>query len=442
MSQTKIRIINEFLVTQMNNLIFYPFAMTLSTMFYMFFPVEHPSMAVWMIGGLLPFGYFFCRRYVNHFVPLVLLHLVGVAIHFGLAFLLTPSKTLISIIYYMLIQIIFTIVSLYSRLTVDEFSKIDYFDDKPIMVLFSIGFNAIALLIQNLLGNDQWNIYYKISIILILVYYFIGKYLQEYLTFLIVNASSTGVLPEKQIFRSGFAQISFFTITTGVILMCTSNFVWLRKLLDILKIVIYYILRFFIRLSSEEETSEVLIPEETVGSGSPDGAYVYEPGEPALFWQIMEVVALVAIIAAILYALFRSLKALYAYINKIMQKHATKYAADSENPVIFDVREKCEINKKREGRNSALEFFGFLDSGERIRRIYKKAASSYKPNPLLAKNSKSDHNFSEDKLSFYTAREMEHYMKSGEFAEIYEKARYSNELCTSQDVKRMKDACK
>ena len=81
-----------------------------------------------------------------------------------------------------------------------------------------------------------------------------------------------------------------------------------------------------------------------------------------------------------------------------------------------------------------------LDSKEKIRRIYKKKASSYKPNPL-AEGAKED-NFSLERLGFYTAREMEARMEGGAFATVYEKARYSNEPCTAQDVKLMKEACR
>ena len=70
---------------------------------------------------------------------------------------------------------------------------------------------------------------------------------------------------------------------------------------------------------------------------------------------------------------------------------------------------------------------------ERIRRIYKKKllASAY----LMSEAER-------EKLGIRTAKEWEKFLKTNGMATIYEDARYSGHVLSSEDVKRMKEACK
>ena len=103
MTQAKIRIIYELLVTQMNHLIFYPFALTIPVLSESLYAVQHPSLLVWMTGGLIPFGYYFCRKYIKSYFLLQILHFTGVGLRVLLAFWFTPKFHIFLFIYFILV---------------------------------------------------------------------------------------------------------------------------------------------------------------------------------------------------------------------------------------------------------------------------------------------------------------------------------------------------
>ena len=431
MRQNKIRIFQEILITQINFLVFYPFAMTVATLFRNMVPPERPSLLVWILAGLIPLGFHLIRNKLKQFFPLVLLHLVGIGGFVLLSFLLSPQNSSVNRTYFILVGIGFAVYSIYLRLTTEDF------DDSVVAMPFAVGFVAVSLFLQHYQGNKEWDSYYKLILILIVGLFFLNYYLSEYSNFLVVNSSSTGILPEKQIFRSGMRLTFGYTLIGMVILFCTAQFSWLKQILAALKRTIVSILSFIFGLFPDHTTeSEIYIDERMSGGG---GLALPEAGEPALIWHILGVIAVVALLIGILVAIFFAIRRFIAFANQMMQKQGITKKDISATEAV-DVREKCEIKKQKHRKSSPLELFGFLDSKEKIRRIYKKKASSYKPNPL-AEGAKED-NFTMERLGFYTAREMEKRMESGAFAAVYEKARYSNETCTAQDVKLMKEACR
>lgn len=432
MKQSKVRIFQELLTTQINFLIFYPFALTIVTMFRNLIPTEKPSFPVWVIGGLIPFCLYFVRQKVHHFLPLVLLHGAGVGVYIVLSQFLSAEGSPINKVFFMLVGIGFVIYSIYLRLMTDDFI------DSTVAMPFAVGFVAVAIFAQHYLGNREWDSYYKIPLIIVLAFYFLNYYLREYNNFLVVNASSTGILPEKEIFHTGMRLTILYTLIGTVVLICTAQYSWLQNILTILKDFISTILRFIFSLFPEKEPEEIILTKTESVQGH--GMELPEAGEPALFWKIFEVVAVIALLVGLLLIIYFSLRKFAAFVTKMMQKRgiAPKNNAAYE---AFDVREKCEIKKKKSHRNSPLEILVFLDAKEKIRRIYKKRASGFKPNPLMEK-SQGTKEFSQERLNFYTVREMETLMDSGEFATIYEKARYSDEPCTPKDVKLMKEACR
>ena len=432
MKQSKVHIFQEFLTTQINFLIFYPFALTVVTLFRNLEPSEIPAFPIWFLGGLIPFGFYLVRQKVHHFLPLVLFHGVGVGIYYVLAQFLVSGEHSVSKVFFMLVGIGFTIYSIYLRLMTDSFM------DGMVAMPFAVGFVAVAIYAQHYLGNKEWDSYYKLPLIIVLAFYFLNYYLREYSNFLVVNASSTGILPEKEIFHSGMRLTVLYTLIGVVILICTAQYSWLQNILTALKALITKILRFIFSLFPEREQEEITIIQNEIVSGQ--GMELPEAGEPALFWKIFEVIAVIALMVCLLLVIYFSLRKFFAFVIKMMQKRGIA----PKNIVTYeavDVREKCEIKKKINRRNSPLEMLGFLDAKEKIRRIYKKKASGYKPSPLMEK-SLNQKEFSQEKLGFYTVREMESFMASGEFASIYEKARYSSEPCTAQDVKMMKELCR
>ena len=84
----------------------------------------------------------------------------------------------------------------------------------------------------------------------------------------------------------------------------------------------------------------------------------------------------------------------------------------------------------RERKTRGKAFSGFLSPEIKIRKLYRKKLLACAPEPAEAA-----------KLPFLTARDSEKQLKLHGMTAYYEKARYSAEKLTRQDVRGMQDAC-
>ncbi len=96
---------------------------------------------------------------------------------------------------------------------------------------------------------------------------------------------------------------------------------------------------------------------------------------------------------------------------------------------VFDVREKCKIDKQKNESGGAGLFQRFTPV-ERVRRLYKKSVLS---GTVGAEDRES--------LRYMTAKECGEKLSLPDMAEIYGQARYSGKEIVPEDVKRMKLAC-
>jgi hypothetical protein len=94
-----------------------------------------------------------------------------------------------------------------------------------------------------------------------------------------------------------------------------------------------------------------------------------------------------------------------------------------------DIRESCEIEMRNgEERN----WFSFLNNSEKIRKMYRKR--------ILRNKSSIVGDLSAEELTYLTAKECCDKIHADRLKLIYEKARYSNETITAEDVKIVKAA--
>lgn len=432
MKQNRIRLIQELLITQINFIVFYPFCMTVSTLFGDIVTPTRPSLLVWMLGGLTLLAMYFIRVRAKNFLVFALLHGLCLGVVLALGQVLTPGGSSTNKIFFIMVAIGYMGYSLYLRLTTEDF------EDHCMNMPFAVGFVAVSMFMQHYRNNTEWDYYYKLVLIIVIGFFFLHYYLKEYLNFLIVNSSSTGILPEKEIFGSGLRLSILYTVIGVVILFATSQLTWLKDLLAALKKLTVSIIRYISSLFPKTHKISEAITNETGNGGAM--ALPIEQGEPAMIWYVIFGILLVAFVIVIFVAVFMAIRRFIAFVAQRMKKGVAEHSEVSVTGAV-DVREKCEIQKSSTRKSKPLELFGFMDAKEKIRRIYKKKAAAYKPSPLMA-NDPARKNYSPEKLPFYTVREMEFQMDAGAFAEIYEKARYSNEACTPQDVKLMKEYCK
>ena len=412
-------------MTYMNNLIGYPLALALVMLLSDLTPPIRTSLTLWILCGIMFPVLYIARCKAKRFLSFIMIHL-AVLCAFGLLALggsnipLPLFQTLSNSVNRFAVFTMAVVFVIYSiRLKMQEVTE-----SNVIPMPLAVGVFAVTLFLQHYLGNTAWDSYYIIPMIVVLALYFIYSYLIEYTKFLVVNASSTGVLPEREIFYSGLGLAIIYSVLTAFILLLTSQYAWLKGILRMLRQVVYTILSFIFSLfpKSDSELPEIVMEETYSGS---EGMVPTEAGEPALIWQILEVIAVIGIIIALSYLVWKGLCKLIAHIKYVMSKNGKTW--NHEYTGVSDVREKCQETGKTKKHHNSRDIFHFPDARERIRRIYKKRTSACKP---------------VRRLQLYTAKEMEQEMNASPFAEIYEKARYSTEECTGKDVKRMKEMCR
>ena len=156
-----------------------------------------------------------------------------------------------------------------------------------------------------------------------------------------------------------------------------------------------------------------------------------EPNETFWLWQVLEVLFTVLLIAGLAFLVLKLLLKLIGLLQEYLNRRlGVKYAETEE---MFDIREKCDTKEtaQRKKPNLAMVF----TNRERVRRLYKKKLL------LSALRTQEQRGQGRDRLGLFTAREWEYRLHTRGMADIYERARYSEQDITSEDVKRMKEAC-
>ena len=377
----------------MNQLCFYPLALTASTLLAALAPASRPSLALWMLGALPVFFLYYARKRCKHLSVLLLLHGLVLA-----CFYIIPAANGVNRGIRLLVGAGFVIYSLWLRFRTENFAS----DPLPLPLAAGIAF--LCLFLQHYQGNNVWDLYYRMSLILVFLLYAVILFLQSYEDFLTVNRLSTGVL------------------LSGLLLLAVSQFAWLKPFLRLLRNGLAAILRFLFGLLPMDSGTEAVVVEQQAGGGDMPPM---EAEDPFILWVILEYVAMIALLIVCVFLLYRGIRKLITFLRDRMQFSLP--GTVSEQPESMDKREHLEAAPENTAAKQMQKWFSFafLDAGQKIRRMYQKKINA----SGLAKMS----------LPFYTARDAEKSLDVEGMAEIYEKARYSDVPCTDGDVRQMKN---
>ncbi len=409
MKKERIIMIRELLVTQMTHWLLFLLAVTVLGLV----GAKEPVIWKWAVLGLVPYLLFLIRRYNNHF-------LVFMGSHIALILLLTviPYVDLAEQIAFYVCVIGYVAYSLYLRVkTKERLSGV-------INPIAGVGAAAVCRLFQHYQGIPEWEKYYVVPVILFLCFYFFQMYLEQYQHFLIVNDSSTGHIPEKAMFRSGASLVSLFSVGASILLLLTSDVGWVGRIATVLKNILIWMLRLLFRGGGEEV--EEILPQETPHRKQDQGMMPMEEADTALIWVILEKLLMMAMAVAFAALIIWAVYSLIKFLHDRFRSRILTQEEELENTT--DIREKCEIERHQSKKRS---FFGFLSTKERIRRIYKKEV--WTGRWQLAKDGNPD------VLRRLTAKECGAGLARNRLAQVYEKARYSEEECTSEDIRRAKE---
>lgn len=414
MKQRRVEVITEFLVEQLNHWMLFPLAMTIMGLVSEYTGCAKPDFEMWILTGFLPFLFYLARTQLQHFAAFLGAHIVVCALS-----LVIPAADICSRVLCILFAAVYLVYSFYLRIK----SSSPY--ALPFHPAAAAGLSAAAVILLHYQGLEAWDGYSVFLLIGVFALYFVVYYLKHYLEFLAVNQSSTGYLPAEEMLRSGLGLVLGYTLLSTVVLILSTNVVWLEKLAAVLKEALFALLRAFFSLFDTTEGQQEITSVETSPIMLGDAAPIQAEEKSFWLWKALEILVTAAVICVLLYGCIRLLIALARFIReRFALGFGRKVKEDSDYSP--DIREKCELTKENKAKGRIP--FGFLSPQARIRKMYK--------SKLLSSD------FSRGSLGLLTARESERKLHTEGMADVYEQARYSHRKMTAEDVKNMKNACK
>ncbi|MCM1387796.1 MAG: DUF4129 domain-containing protein [Bacillus sp. (in: Bacteria)] len=375
-----------------------------------------PFVALWLLCSLIPIFFFYIRRYTNGFPAMAISHIVCLVLLFNMPVSNQAVKVIMCIY-----GIGLFINSFYIRLRKEE--RLDEAFPPPV----AIGIIAVSAFVLHYEEYVTWDLYYIALVAVYFIFYYLRYYLQHYLHFMSVNSGSTGYIPRREIFMSGVKLSAVFILIGVGILTLFSDINWLGWIFGQLKNGIIWLREhglFAWIASLFKKTFDPLV--EQTGGAEPGGSGLMplEPGEPGLFWVVLEkavfTIVPIVLICLLCFALFR-----FIMMAKKLFRQKRSFSKEIKEEEARDIREAYELKTEKKKRR---DFFTFLSPTERIRHIYKQRIRSKRS--ILSEKTDAQ------PLNTYTARECGALLSENRLARIYEKARYSDMPCTREDVKR------
>jgi len=422
-SLKRVTLLREILVTQMNNLALFPLAAAVFCTGW-----KYPSRIeyLWPALGIVPIVFYVLRVKIKNFFILFAAHL-AVVLAVRCIFSTVGGAS-----FYVSASLVYAFYSIIIRMR-----SID-FQDSRLHIAISAGIAAFSLFfLRHVWTGGNLEMQIIITFIVSFGLSLLVTYLENYINFLIVNRSTTGHIPAKEIFFSGSFMAIICVLLMVLLLLFTSGIGWLRVILKNIMRIVSAILRGIFLLIGPGE-SEIYVDDTHIEGGAmPD---IQEAGEPALFWRILTVFAMIALSVAMVCLLIYIVKKLYRFIRERMEYKGLE--ADSEDLVsIKDIREKCGISEIKSVKNN-LSFTNFLNRfspGEKIRKLYKKHVLKCSDITIQTDDNKLK-SLDLHKPELMTAGEWGKILDKPDMTTIYDKARYSGEECTADDYKLMRQA--
>lgn len=407
----------ELLIIMSNHLLMIGFGMAVIGLF----PQESHCLWLWALMGILPAALYGVRIGVHNFFLFFALHLLFPAI---LIFL--PLGVLQKVIA-LVITIVYVVWSIRIRL------KSQKYGEEMLAPMFVICAFVGFVLLDNLQAKRGWESIYLCLAILYIAGYYLYCFINQYLLFLRVNESSAANIPEQEIFHSGMKQSLMFIAGGVAVLFLTANIGWVSYILSLVGKVLVLVLRTLISMLPTGEKGETAANE--MQSMQPGFGMPTEDTDPSRFWIIMERILMVAgvafIIGLLLFLIIMGLKYLWKTFYTSVKTEEKKMQSG------IDIRETCVIEKNKK---TTPNWLAFLNSRERVRKIYRKQVLKHKADII------GDYNVQD--LEYMTAKECcekisdNSKISADNLKKVYEKARYSAEDISAEDMKLLKTAAK
>lgn len=279
-------------------------------------------------------------------------------------------------------------------------------------------------MVEKIVTTHDWSVYYYIITFVYLVGYFVYYFSKQFLQFLALNKHSASNIPEQTIFRNGIIQTLFFTAGSSIILFISANFDWVKRIVDHIWNMILAVLRYvFAGIETpvqQPQKEELTQKDPQMGSANMGDAI------PEQMLEDIRNLIIIFLCVAIIIGFILFLYYIYCVIKGIetspLRKRKKEMVEDDE-----DVREYCGFEKKSKTRERS---FRFRNNREKVRRLYQKMVLKRKTELIGEQNP--------EQLSYFTAKECCERLEEQSLKAVYEKARYSEDVITTEDVRMAK----
>lgn len=271
--------------------------------------------------------------------------------------------------------------------------------------------------------------------------YLLEKYLENFLFYVSMNRKSAGVMPEKSIFQSGAAMVGAYSGICVLLLILCSRTPLLSRLSEMVRWIGIRILRLFfgfLSLFGRESGETIQKAEEEVQQMEPM-MEMGEIGEPSVLAEILNQVFITAASLAIIAGIVLFVVWLVRFlIRGFYGRKREKREIVRED--FTEEEERLEIFKKQ--RTVKLPFIGGTPA-QRVRRIFKKTVLEVwqkeeedNPAAICAKTAR-ELTAGPQKRGLMAGMEegQEKPEAWDKLVSLYERARYTAEELTREDVK-------
>ena len=289
----------------------------------------------------------------------------------------------------------------------------------PIFIIL-LGIMSMA---EKIMTTNDWGAYYYVITFVYLIGYFLFYFAKKFLDFLRLNQSTASNIPVVDIFRNGMGLTALFSAGSMVILLVTANINWVKAIADKIWSGILVILSW---IFSGIDTKPPVAGKEEMTQSDPQmgGANMSEVIPEQTLEGLRNIIIFVLIITIVIgFILF--LYYVY-YVIKGWERAENDNGKKGRLPENEDVREYCGIEKKTQRKSGS---FIFRNNREKIRKLYQKNVMKHKKE-LVGEQGQQ--------LQYLTAKECCDKLSKQQLKMVYEKARYSEELITAEDVKSAK----
>lgn len=373
--------------------------------------------------GLLPLFNYFFREKVRHLFFFLLLHLLPPFI-----ILLLYQEGIGQKVILFLLTFLLAVVSMVKRMKGSDPEM------EAALPPVAVGVFWVLYLLDRSQGDGKLGIFLLYGVISFMAGYFIYYFLRQFLHYIDVNNRTTENIPVDHVFYSAAGLSAGFICIMTVVTVAISDREHLDKAGTAISRMIAKGITFLFSLLPKGSTNMGVTA--NMGGGSINlEEIVGEAPQESLFMEIVDILLYMAGAVILATILFKASVTIVRLIRMgfAREKESRRIENGNHEDLIEDLKKERKAQKPKGNLSLWKDIERLLSPEEKIRRIYRRT--------LLKSIPSWEGEKKQQLFQKATARECcaalfpENERTAAAFAELYEKARYGQACCHSEDVK-------